>query len=410
MKRKNSGVTLIALIVSVLVLLILAGVSIAVAVGDHDKGIISRAQNAKEMVEDDQNADDEFLQRLDSEDDENTGGEEETTKYTVYFYNGTSLLTSLKVEKGMTAVYPEGAKTPTKASTSSASYVFNGKWATTADGTTEATLTNITSNKTVYAMFDTVELAEYSVVFSYKNSSGTVVTSTITVTEGGSVASSQFPTVSTYTANNYKYTFSKWINSSNIEVTSLSNVTSDQTITAVYTSEYVCFVAGTKVLTENGLIDIEDIQTGVKVYSKNEATGEVELKEVKGTFINYVDYDMTKVTVNGEVIESTDGHDYYEVTKGWIDACKLEVGDRVLNSNNEEVVVENVETIEHTGNELTTVYNFEVADNHNYYVGESRILVHNVGSPTGTTSSPTAGDSCSSSDGSSPTEDLISPS
>ncbi len=376
MKKKNSGVTLIALVVSVLVLLILAGVSIAIAVGDHDKGIIDKGQKAKEMAENDQNADDEFLQRLDSEDDGNVTVKE-VTKYTIYFYNGSTLLTTLKVEKGMTAVYPEGAEIPTKASTSSESYVFNGKWSTTAGGTTEANLTNITSNKTVYAMFDAVDLIKHNVVFNYKDSSGVSTSSTIVVSDGGSVSNSQFPTVESYEDGEYTYTFSKWIDSSNIQVTSLSNVTSNQTITAVYESEYVCFVAGTKVLTENGLVNIEDVEVGMMVYSKNEVTGEVELKEVKETFINYVDYAMTKVTVNGEVIESTNGHKYYEVTKGWINACDLEIGDKVLNNKNEEFIIENIETTEFTGNKLITVYNFAVEDNHNYYVGESIVLVHN---------------------------------
>ena len=35
MKRKNSGVTLIALIITIIVLLILAGVTIAMIVGDN---------------------------------------------------------------------------------------------------------------------------------------------------------------------------------------------------------------------------------------------------------------------------------------------------------------------------------------------------------------------------------------
>ena len=338
MKKKNSGVTLIALVVSVLVLLILAGVSIAVAIGDHDKGIIDKGQKAKEMAENDQNADDEYLQRLDSENEEVTV--DDVTKYTVYFYNDTKLLATLKVEKGMTAVYPEGAEKPTKAATSSESYEFNGKWSTTAGGTTEATLTNITSSKTVYAMFDVVDLVKYNVKFYYKDSTGATVTTTLSIAEGGSIANSYFPTVSTYTANNYTYTFSGWKDEQDNIITSLNNVTSDREIEAIYTSTYVCFVEGTKVLTEVGLVNIEDIKPGMKVYSKNELTGEVELKEVKETFINYVDYDMTKVTVNGEVIESTDGHDYYEVVKGWIDACKLEVGDKILNNNNEEVIVE----------------------------------------------------------------------
>lgn len=45
-KNKQRGVTLIALVVSIIVLIILAGVSIAMLVGDN--GIITMAQQAKE--------------------------------------------------------------------------------------------------------------------------------------------------------------------------------------------------------------------------------------------------------------------------------------------------------------------------------------------------------------------------
>ena len=48
MKRKNSGVTLIALIITIIVLLILAGVTIASVVGDN--GILNQATNASEKT------------------------------------------------------------------------------------------------------------------------------------------------------------------------------------------------------------------------------------------------------------------------------------------------------------------------------------------------------------------------
>ena len=32
-------------------------------------------------------------------------------------------------------------------------------------------------------------------------------------------------------------------------------------------------------------------------------------------------------------------------------------------------------------NSVYTVYNFEVEDNHNYFVGIDKVLVHNMGSP-----------------------------
>ena len=45
MKKKDGGITLIALVVTIVVLLILAGVSIAMLTGDN--GIITRAREVK---------------------------------------------------------------------------------------------------------------------------------------------------------------------------------------------------------------------------------------------------------------------------------------------------------------------------------------------------------------------------
>ena len=46
MKRKNTGITLIALVITIIVLLILAGVSISAVMGKN--GIVAKAQKAKE--------------------------------------------------------------------------------------------------------------------------------------------------------------------------------------------------------------------------------------------------------------------------------------------------------------------------------------------------------------------------
>ena len=49
LKRKEKGITLIALVITIIVLLILAGVSIAMLTGEN--GILSQAQNAKNETE-----------------------------------------------------------------------------------------------------------------------------------------------------------------------------------------------------------------------------------------------------------------------------------------------------------------------------------------------------------------------
>ena len=48
-KNRQKGITLIALVVTIIILIILAGVSISMLVGDN--GIITQVQNAKEETE-----------------------------------------------------------------------------------------------------------------------------------------------------------------------------------------------------------------------------------------------------------------------------------------------------------------------------------------------------------------------
>ena len=81
--------------------------------------------------------------------------------YTVTFKNddNTSTLDTQTVLSGQPTTY-NGA-TPTKTSTAQYSYAFS-KWVTTAGGTTEATLSNITAAKTVYASF-TPTLLSYTI-------------------------------------------------------------------------------------------------------------------------------------------------------------------------------------------------------------------------------------------------------
>ena len=45
MNKRNSGITLVALVITIIVLLIMAGVSIALVVGDN--GVLSKAKEAK---------------------------------------------------------------------------------------------------------------------------------------------------------------------------------------------------------------------------------------------------------------------------------------------------------------------------------------------------------------------------
>ena len=57
----------------------------------------------------------------------------------------------------------------------------------------------------------------------------------------------------------------------------------------------------------------------------------------------------------------------------------MQEGDILKTSDGEEVMVNHVEVIEEKTN--NTVYNLKINDNHNYFVSEEKVLVHNACAP-----------------------------
>ena len=141
----------------------------------------------------------------------------------------------------------------------------------------------------------------------------------------------------------------------------------------------VCFVSGTLVKSELGSKEIQDIQIGDKVYAKNVATGKVDLKEVKKTFVNETNVLVHLVVKNSDSketkIDTTTNHPFYVQGTGWIPAKDLKTGDFLVlvDGSIAEVFSVEVEELESP----VTVYNFEVEDYHTYYVADIGVLVHN---------------------------------
>ena len=134
-----------------------------------------------------------------------------------------------------------------------------------------------------------------------------------------------------------------------------------------------------KVLTEDGLRNIEDIKLGDKVYSLNTDTNERELKEVT-RLIRSVTSEVYEITIGDEVVKTTPRHEFYVVDKGWIRAYELEEGDVLVSTSNENMEIKNIEHI--YLDDAVSTYNLTVDDNHNYLITEYRVLVHNASSPT----------------------------
>ena len=81
--------------------------------------------------------------------------------------------------------------------------------------------------------------------------------------------------------------------------------------------------------------------------------------------------------INSEEIITTETHPFFVKNQGFIKAGELAIGDELLDSNKNILLVENFD-VELTGKPVT-VYNFQVEDYHTYHVSGLGVLVHNAG-------------------------------
>ena len=159
--------------------------------------------------------------------------------------------------------------------------------------------------------------------------------------------------------------------------------------TALSASGLACFVAGTKVLTDKGFKNIEDIEEGDYVYSTSDETGESGYKEVLQVFqketevVTHVFYEVEQEDgeTRTEEIETTLNHLFW-CEGEWKAAGTLKPGDKLTLADGSQVEVTEI-TYE---DRHTTVYNMEVEDYHTYHVGEDGVWVHNTGDGCGVTS------------------------
>lgn len=139
-----------------------------------------------------------------------------------------------------------------------------------------------------------------------------------------------------------------------------------------------CFVAGTPVETRDGLRAIDRLAIGDQVLSRHEETGEIAYRTVVRTIV-IDDKQIYRLVVadpagNRETIRTTDEHPFWIADHGWVRAADLREGDPLLApSGDDRVVVSLVEE-----EVLETVYNIEVDEFHTYFVGVSRVFVHNA--------------------------------
>ena len=137
-----------------------------------------------------------------------------------------------------------------------------------------------------------------------------------------------------------------------------------------------CFAAGTEIATEEGPKAIEKVAVGDRVLSRSEK-GELSYEPVTRLFVRAnaeeVALTFTDVRGAGATIVTTPEHPFRVASGEWAAAGRLGIGDNVVTAEGELATLSAALSLEKRG----TVYNFEVAGTHTYFVGEAKLWVHN---------------------------------
>ena len=139
-----------------------------------------------------------------------------------------------------------------------------------------------------------------------------------------------------------------------------------------------CFAAKTLITIQNNYKNIEDIKVGDFVLSYNEKTKKNEYSKVVQTMIHNVYEKIYNLFIKNDKLIVTGNHRFL-ITRNneqkWIQAADIQIGDFVLLANGVLYKISKIDIQKR----FLTVYNFEVSNNHNYYVGENQVLAHNKG-------------------------------
>jgi tetratricopeptide (TPR) repeat protein len=130
-----------------------------------------------------------------------------------------------------------------------------------------------------------------------------------------------------------------------------------------------CFAAGTLVQTIDGPQPIETIRVGDRVLSQETSTGQLAFHPVVATHRNPPAATL-RIAIGGESIDATGIHRFWKAGKGWTMARELKPGDHVRMVGG-TVAIETIEA-----DKTQPVYNLDVAQDRDFFVGMKGLLVH----------------------------------
>jgi hypothetical protein len=176
------------------------------------------------------------------------------------------------------------------------------------------------------------------------------------------------PTQYAYRHNEYVYS------SLNYSLTTLDGTIAPRSNASGPRPRYVrpveCFLKGTPVRTDRGLLPIETILPGDRVLSQDQDSGELTFKPVLAATLRPPGK-MLRVRAGGEEIVTTLGHPFWVSGRGWRMAKQLQPG-HLLHGLGGAVTIESVEPLP----DDQPAHNLVVDGFNTYFVGQAGLLVH----------------------------------
>ena len=130
-----------------------------------------------------------------------------------------------------------------------------------------------------------------------------------------------------------------------------------------------CFVAGTPIWTISGPMQIEKINVGELVLAQDPGNGEMAYKPVLAAVTRPAS-PVIEVRIGEHLIRCARGHPFWVSGKDWQMAKELKAGEW-LHTAHGPVQIDSAEP-----SDEAVCYNFVVADFHDYFVGDAKVLVH----------------------------------
>lgn len=159
---------------------------------------------------------------------------------------------------------------------------------------------------------------------------------------------------------------------------------------------HICFVAGTPVLTDSGLVPIEHLKPGDLVLARDERTGHEAYRPVRYTIFTHptelYHIIITREGGDTERIITTAEHPFYvAASRSFVPARELAIGDALTRAGSVGTTAHITDIQVQRGppkpgqerhgwdGGAYRTYNIEVAEFHSYFVGRAAVWVHNQG-------------------------------